>query len=109
MSKKESLFTKLFYAGVGIGAITVEKLEKSINQLINKSNKPIEELKDHINNIVKDLTVKKDDLQQELEKYLKKIAESLKFAKQSDIEEITKRIEQLEKLIDEKLNQNAKN
>ncbi len=108
MSQKESLFTKLFYAGVGIGAITVEKLEKSISQLISKSNKPVNELKEHIDNIVKDLTVKKDDLQQELEKYLKKIAENLKFAKQSDIEEITKRIEQLEKLVEQKLNQNEK-
>ncbi len=104
MAKNDSLFTRLFYAGVGLGAITVEKIEESINQLLKKSNKPLDEFKDSINKMVKDLATKKAELQDEMNEYITKLAENLKFAKQSDLEEILKRIEELENLLNEKIN-----
>ena len=108
MAKNDSLFTRLFYAGVGIGAMTVEKLEDSLNQLLKKSNKPLDEFKDSINKMVKDLATKKDELQKEMTEYITQLAENLKFAKQSDLEKILERIDELEKLLNEKTKEKNK-
>ena len=100
--KNESLFTRLFYAGVGLGAIAVEKLEKSVSKLIKENKVSLDDLKEHINRMVKDLAGKKDQLQKELDDYIQKFVEDMKFAKKKDLDELMKKLQELEKKLEKK-------
>ncbi len=108
MSQKESLFTRVFYAGIGIGAMTIDKLEKSLSSLFKDKNISLDDFKDSVNKLVKDLAGKKEDLQSQMEDYVKNFVEKFKYAKYSDLEEINKKLDELEKLLEQKLNQNDK-
>ncbi len=105
MSEKDSLFSRLFYAGVGFGAMTVEKLEKSLSKVFKQASVDLGEFKESINKTIKELGKKKDKVQEEMEQFVAQYIEKFKYAKQKDLEQILKRIEDLEK----KLEQAAKN
>ncbi len=100
--KKESLFTRLFYAGVGLGAIAVEKLEQSISKLVKENKVSLDDLKDYINKMVKELAGKKDQLEKDMEEYVKSFAENMKLAKKKDLDKLMKKLEELEKKLDQK-------
>ncbi len=100
--RKESLFTRLFYAGVGLGAIAVEKLEQSISKLVKENKVSLDDLKEYINKMVKDLAGKKDQLEKEMDEYVKNFVEGMKLAKKKDLDKLMKKLEDLEKKLEQK-------
>lgn len=94
--EKESLFKKLFYTGVGLTVSTKEKLEAKIKELVDKNKITAEEGKKIIDDFVSDFDKRKNDLESELKEFVKKTAQSLKFAKKTDIDKINKKLDEIE-------------
>jgi polyhydroxyalkanoate synthesis regulator phasin len=106
--EKDSLFKKLFYTGVGLTISTKEKLEKKINELVDKNKITAEEGKKIIDDFVADFDSKKENLEKELKTFVKKTTESMKFAKKSDLDKLNKKLEEIESKL-EKLGFDKKN
>jgi polyhydroxyalkanoate synthesis regulator phasin len=105
--EKDSLFKKLFYTGVGLTISTKEKVEQKINELVEKNKITAEEGKKIIDEFVKDFDDKKNDVEKELRDFIKKTANAMKFAKKRDIQNLNKRLEEIESKL-EKLNDTDK-
>ncbi len=93
---KDSMFKKLLYTGIGLTVTTKEKIEKKIDELVDKNKITAEEGKKLLDEFVKDFDKKKDKLEKEMKDFVKKTAEALKFAKKKDVEDINKRLEEIE-------------
>lgn len=95
----DGLIKKLLYQGIGIAAMTKEKLEKAVSELIH-SNKISE---DEGKKIVDDFSSNVDSKAKETEKKIRDVVSETiaKFrpATKSEVEELRKRIETLEKLV----------
>ena len=94
--EKESLFKKLFYTGVGLTVSTKEKLEQKIKELVDKNKITAEEGKKIIDDFVTDFDKRKNELEKDLKNFVKKTAETMKFAKKNDIEKLNKRLDEIE-------------
>lgn len=94
--EKDSLFKKLFYTGIGLTVSTKEKIEKKINELVEKNKITADEGKKIMNDFVTDFDKRKDELENEMKKFVKKTAENLKFAKKKDVEALNKRLDEIE-------------
>ncbi len=97
---KDSLFKKLFYTGIGLTVSTKEKVEKKINELVDKKKITADEGKKIIDDFVHDFDKKKDSLETEMKGFVKKTAENLKFAKRKDVENLNKRLDEIESKIE---------
>jgi len=98
--EKDSLFKKLFYTGIGLTVSTKEKIEKKINELVEKNKITADEGKKILNDFVTDFDKRKDELEEEMKKFVKKTAENLKFAKKKDVEALNKRLDEIESKLD---------
>ncbi|MBN2893213.1 MAG: hypothetical protein JXL97_15185 [Bacteroidales bacterium] len=94
--EKDSLFQKLFYTGIGLTVTTKEKIEKKINELVEKNKITADEGKKIIDEFVKDFDKKKDQLEKDMKSFIKKTAETLKFAKKKEVDDLNKRLEEIE-------------
>lgn len=97
---KDSLFKKLFYTGIGLTVSTKEKVEKKINELVDKNKITADEGKKIIDEFVKDFDKKKDQLEKDMKDFVKKTAETLKFAKKRDLEDLNKRLDEIESKVE---------
>lgn len=97
---KDSLFKKLFYTGVGLTVSTKENIEKKVKELVDKNKITAEEGKKIVDEFITDFDKKKDDLEKELKDFVNKTAEKLKFAKKNDIEDLNKRLDEIESKIE---------
>ena len=92
----EDLFKKFVYTGVGLVSMTAEKLESSVNKLVDENKISTEEGK----KIVEDLMSKTEAKKEEFESKLKEVTESVvakfDFLKKNDYETLVKRVEALE-------------
>lgn len=98
--EKDSLFKKLFYTGIGLTVTTKEKIEKKVNELVDKNKITADEGKKIIDDFVTDFDKKKGDLEKEMKSFVKKTAETLKFAKKKDIDGLNKRLDEVESKIE---------
>ncbi len=101
--EKDFLFKKLFYTGVGLTISTKEKVEQKINELVEKNKITAEEGKKFIDEFVKDFDEKKNDVEKELRDFIRKTANTMKFAKKRDVQNLNKRLDEIESKL-EKLN-----
>ena len=99
--EKDSLFKKLFYTGIGLTVSTKEKIEKKIDELVEKNKITEAEGKEIVDEFIGGFDKKKDDLEREMKRFVKKTAESLKFAKKNDIKNLNKRLDEIESQIEE--------
>ncbi len=94
---KESFFTKVFYAGLGLGAMTVDKVEKTLNKLVSENKITADEAKKMIDSWVKEVLNKKDKLEDQMEDFVKDFVEKFKYAKQDELKDLMAKLEKLEK------------
>jgi polyhydroxyalkanoate synthesis regulator phasin len=88
----EDNFKKLLYAGVGIAVTAKEKFEKAVDDLVNKGKVNESEGK----KMVDDFVAKTEEKKNEFDKLLKDLVEKVGYSKKSEVEELRKRIEELE-------------
>ena len=93
----EDLFKKFIYTGVGLVAHTADKVQQSINKLIDDNKISAEEGKKIVDDIIKNTQTKKDEFESQLKSISEKVIKGLNYARKEDVEELKARIEELEK------------
>ncbi len=93
----EDIFKKFLYTGVGLVAHTAEKIQQSVNKLIDDNKISAEEGKKIIDDFVKNTQTKKDEFESQLKSISEKIIKGLNYAKKEELDELRARIEALEK------------
>ena len=88
----EDSFKKLLYVGVGLAATATEKVEKTVNELIEKGK--VSDLEGK--KIVEDFLEKSNTKKEEFDGKFKEFVEKLGYTKNSEVAELRKRIEELE-------------
>ena len=88
----EDSFKKLLYVGVGLAATATEKVEKTVNDLIEKGKVSDSEGK----KIVEEFLEKSNTKKEEFEERFQSFVEKLGYTKSNEVAELRKRIEELE-------------
>lgn len=91
----ENLFKNIFLAGVGSMALSYEKANKLVNDLIEKGKITVEEgkeLNEELKRVVKDKKSNSERKEEDILDYLK----SLNLATKEDIMNLSERIDRLE-------------
>jgi polyhydroxyalkanoate synthesis regulator phasin len=92
----DELLKKLLYTGVGLVAITAEKLQTVVNDLVKEEKITTEEGKKLVEDFVKNTESKKDELETQLKQFVEKSVKSFSFATTQQVEDLTARLEALE-------------
>jgi polyhydroxyalkanoate synthesis regulator phasin len=90
------LIKKALMTGVGMAAMTKEKIEELANDIAKKSKLSEKEGKKLINDLLKRSQTAKKDLESFIEKTVKKVMKSLNIATREDTTKLAKRIKKLE-------------
>lgn len=88
----ENSFKKLFYAGVGLAATATEKFEQTLNELVEKGKVTDSEAK----KFFEEFNEKTSSKREEFDEKFKAFVEKLGYTRNSDVEELRKRVEDLE-------------
>jgi len=93
----EDLFKKFIYTGVGLVAHTAEKIQQSVNKLIEENKISADEGKKIVDDFVKNTQTKKEEFEGQLKSITEKVVKGFNYARKEEIEELKGRIEALEK------------
>jgi polyhydroxyalkanoate synthesis regulator phasin len=99
MEKLENAFKKFVYTGVGFISLSAERFKKSIEELIANNKLSEEEGKKLLDEFFKEADTKKDEFESNLKKVMKKAGKKMSFVKAEEVEKLSKRIQELEKLV----------
>lgn len=96
MENIEGLFKKFVYTGVGLVSMTKDKLQKAIDDMVKEEKISTKEGERIVKDFLENTGEKKKELEESLKKAVDKAIEKLNFAKSKDLEELRKRVEELE-------------
>lgn len=88
---------KIALLGVGVASLTREKAEKLTADLVKKGNITQTEGRKLTQDLIKKSVATKKDMEKKIDTELKKAMDSAKFAKDSDMKRLEKKVAQLEK------------
>ena len=88
----EDAFKRLLYAGVGIAASATEKVESTIDNLVEKGKLSDNEGK----KIIDEFLEKSETRREEFDDKFKGFVEKFGYTKSADLDELRKRVEELE-------------
>lgn len=92
----EDLFKKVIYTGVGLVAVTAEKLQETVDKLVEENKISREEGRKVVDELVQDTEEKRDEFEGQLKSIVEKIFNSFKVVSQKDYDALLKRVEVLE-------------
>jgi len=92
----ESAIKNFLYAGVGLASLTAEKLQKSIDKLIDENKISTGEGKKILDEFFKKTENKKKEFEKQLKKITEEVVNKVQLPKKKDIESLEKRIAALE-------------
>lgn len=92
----ENLFKKVLYTGVGIVATTTEKLQKEVNQWVEKGQLTEDEGKKVVDDLVKDTETKKDEYEGKVKDYVEKFLARFDFPTRDEITSLHAKVAELE-------------
>ena len=87
---------KMFLAGVGMVAMTKDKIDEHVKELVEKGKLSETEGREIADEMLKKSRQAKDDLEKQVEKQVQQTLQALQIASKEDIEKLTARIEKLE-------------
>jgi len=97
----DDLIKKVLYTGVGLVATATEKVQATVDDLIDKDKIDKEEGKKIIKDFVDSTESKKSELENRLSEMVEGIIHKLNLVKKSEVESLKKRIEELEKELED--------
>ncbi|MDH3709091.1 MAG: hypothetical protein OER04_04340 [Cyclobacteriaceae bacterium] len=100
----EDLFKKFVYTGVGLVSLTAEKLQKSIDTLVEEEKISEKEGKKIVNDFFKKTESKKKDFEKQLQKITEEVVKKFDFSKAKEILELNKRVRVLENKVSKMTN-----
>jgi len=104
----EDSLKKLVYAGVGFAAQATEKLEKSIEDLVNKGKIEEEEGEKIVSEFISKSEKRKEDLEAKIKTTTEDVLSKFKLPILSEIKDLQKRVAVLEKELSKKTPAKAK-
>ncbi len=90
---------KFFYVSVGLAADVSKRLESSLNKLIKEGKISEIDAKKILDDFKQSAAKYQKELSSKLEQMLKSTIDSLKVVKKSDLDQINKRLDQIEEKI----------
>lgn len=95
------MLKQMLYAGIGLAAITKEKAEEVISELIKKGEMSSEEGKDLLNALMVRIQEESDRLKEKVNQQVEQAISSMNLVRKSDLDEVLQRLEKLEKKLEE--------
>lgn len=92
----EDLFKKFLYTGVGLVTSTVEKVQKSVNDLVEEGKITESEGKKVVNDLVSDIDTKKNEYEEKLRGMVEDIMSKFDFPTSKEVKDLRGRIAELE-------------
>lgn len=89
----------MLYAGIGLAAITKEKAEEAIAELIKKGEMSKEEGKDLLNTLMNKMQAESEKLKQKISEQVEHTITSMNLVRKSELDEVLQRLDELEKKI----------
>ena len=99
MENLEGLFKKFVYTGVGLVALTKDRLQKTIDEMVKEDKISEQEGEKMVTDFFKNTESKKQELEDQLKTAVDKAISKFKFANSSKLEELTNRVKVLEQLL----------
>ena len=96
------LIKKTMLTGVGMAAMTRDKVEALAKELAEKGKLTEKEGKELVDDLLKKSDKAKNDLEAQIEKVVKKIMKKMNLASREDILKLTERIKKLDRALKEK-------
>jgi len=93
----EELIKKVLYTGVGLVASATEKVQQQVNDLVDNDKISKDEGKKIVDSFVKSTEEKKTELETRLNEMVAGIINKLDLVRKSDIDDLIKKVERLEK------------
>lgn len=87
---------KMFLAGVGLAAMTKDKIDEHVKELVEKGKLTEKEGREIADEMLKKSKQAKDDLEKQVEKQVQQTLQTLQIASKEDVEKLEARIEKLE-------------
>jgi len=87
---------KMFLAGVGFAAMTKDKIDEHIKELVEKGKLTEKEGREMAEDVLKKSEQARKDLQKQVEEYVQKVLNKLQIPSKEEVEELAARIEKLE-------------
>ena len=87
---------KMFLAGVGLAAMTKDKIDEHVKELVEKGKVSETEGREIADEMLKKSRQAKDDLEKQVEKQVQQTLQSMQIASKEDVERLEARIEKLE-------------
>ncbi len=87
---------KMFLAGVGLAAMTKDKIDEHVKELVEKGKLSEKEGREIADEMLKKSKQAKDDLEKQVEKQVQQTLQALQIASKEDVEKLEARIEKLE-------------
>ena len=103
----EDLIKKFVYTGVGIASLTAEKLQKSIDKLVDEDKISEKEGKKIIDEFFQKTESKKKDFESQISKITEEVIKKFDFSKAKEILDLNKRVKALENKISKMSRVNA--
>jgi len=100
------MLRQMLYAGIGLAAITKEKAEEIIAELVKKGEMSSEEGKDLLNTLMNRIQEESDRLREKINQQVDHAINSMNLVRKQDLDEILQRLEKLEKKLHEIQNTN---
>lgn len=93
----EDLFKTVIYTGVGVAASATEKVQKAIDELVDKGKMPADEGKKFVDDFVKNTENRREEFEDRFKSAVKSIVDKFDFPTKKDYSALIKRVEKLEK------------
>ncbi|MEA3297164.1 MAG: phasin family protein [candidate division Zixibacteria bacterium] len=87
---------KMLLAGVGMAAMTKDKIDKHVEELVEKGKLSEKEGRELAEDMLKKSKQAKDDLEKQVEKQVQQTLQAIQIASKEDVEKLAARIEKLE-------------
>jgi len=87
---------KMFLAGVGFAAMTKDKIDEHIKELVEKGKLTEKEGREIADDMLRKSKQAKEDLEKQVEKLVQQTLETLRIPSKKEVEELAARIEKLE-------------
>ncbi len=93
----EEMVKTLVYTGVGIAATATEKLQKTMDELVEKGKIPAEDGRKYVEDFMKTSEGRREEFEDRFKSSVKGIVDKFDFPTKKDYQALIKRVEKLEK------------
>lgn len=95
------MLKQMLYAGIGLAAITKEKAEEVVAELVKKGEMSKEEGKDMLNTFMNRMQEESEKLKQKIDEQVENTISSMNLVRKSELDKILQKLTELEKRLDE--------